>query len=1182
MLCLRVWRRRMAVAVQREHGRCRLLAATYGFQRYARSRSWHFHRRPSGAALLAHNELLQRPLRNTLDWVRPTRQDARTAKAGNTRAVLAALVLCEVPSMESIEKAVQLLGLVNALLLTVAVAIPLSVDFDEVLQANERFASGGYLEYLDTYFDIDGVYSHQLVQAVTQSIMALIVSFFSALLTHFVVATVPAQGRTATADAKAMWKYLRILVVLLCGSTLFGAGSFLQAMGVLISMKFPDTFVEAHGRNDRHYLLDVNFANPYGAYTYIWFIATVSSYIIPVLILSAAIAERYWRQHNPDAEGSLLSMGVCCKLKWPWRGWARQLREKAAQKDAAPGAATEEDGEHCSLAPSCAAFCGGSTKHSDAYLGRGAPPLRTSLWKGCRAGHARDSGPQADRDEEAALHGVSCSVIHVWEPCNRIARGRRTHAGVCTTVACTESCSGQLGGGGDSSAARLLLVGKLGDTDGVGSNLHHLVVRNKLHGLVKREYLGGVERHVDLLVAAHIGGRLLLARVHLEVPGALMDAHNHAIVHLGARLYDELAALLAREQRVAGGVALRHGHQRAVLTRVDVARPVVVAVADGVDHARAASGREQRVAQADEAARRDAVLDRLRGAGALARGHLEHEALAAVQQVNGGAHVLFGHLHLRLLVRLLLLALLAQLGDHARRAQHELEALAAHRLDEDGDVERAAPADDEGVGGLARLHAHGQVALELLVQAVLEVPRGHELALLPRVGRGVHHHGHAHGGLLHRDGLHRGGRLLAGDGLADHDVGQPRHGDDVARLRALDGGAHEVLVREHLRHLAAAAGLARLEQLHLLPLADGARVHAPDGDAPLELVVVDVGHQHLQRRGQAHARRAHLAHDGVEERLEAVGELLRIGPRDALEAGGVDHWEVALLVGGAELAEELEGGVDHVVGARVGAVDLVHHHHHLVVLLQRLLQHEARLRHGPLHRVHQQQHAVHHVQHALHFPAEVRVPRCVDEVDLGVAVCHRGVLGQDGDAALPLQVVGVHDALLNRLVVTEHLALLEHRVHERRLAVVDVRDDGHVANLLARQQVARRRRRLRGHRAAHLRPGGRRSCSQTRAAPLVAWGRGGAYARRGGRQRSGAHAPNGDGRRDTRDGGARGCGACTQRARGRLQGAPNHLDGGGGRERRARAHTGSASLSRTRRGGEHTDGAAVQLCPKKE
>jgi hypothetical protein len=48
--------------------------------------------------------------------------------------------------------------------------------------------------------------------------------------------------------------------------------------------------------------------------------------------------------------------------------------------------------------------------------------------------------------------------------------------------------------------------------------------------------------------------------------------------------------------------------------------------------------------------------------------------------------------------------------------------------------------------------------------------------------------------------------------------------------------------------------------------------------------------------------------------------------------------------------------------------------------------------------------------------------------------------------ALPLQRVGVHHALLDHLVLAERARLAEHLVDERRLAVVDVGDDGDVSD----------------------------------------------------------------------------------------------------------------------------------------
>ena len=121
---------------------------------------------------------------------------------------------------------------------------------------------------------------------------------------------------------------------------------------------------------------------------------------------------------------------------------------------------------------------------------------------------------------------------------------------------------------------------------------------------------------------------------------------------------------------------------------------------------------------------------------------------------------------------------------------------------------------------------------------------------------------------------------------------------------------------------------------------------------------------------------------------------------------------------------------------------------------ERLAEHEARLRQRPLGGVDEQERAVGHLQDALDLAAEVGVAGRVDEVDLDVADADGDVLGQDGDAALALQVVGVQDEAvlaadeLVQLLGAEQAGLPEHLIDQGGLAVVDVGDDGDVADVV--------------------------------------------------------------------------------------------------------------------------------------
>ena len=62
------------------------------------------------------------------------------------------------------------------------------------------------------------------------------------------------------------------------------------------------------------------------------------------------------------------------------------------------------------------------------------------------------------------------------------------------------------------------------------------------------------------------------------------------------------------------------------------------------------------------------------------------------------------------------------------------------------------------------------------------------------------------------------------------------------------------------------------------------------------------------------------------------------------------------------------------------------------------------------------------------------------------SITHAGQFGNDGDTALALQVDGVHHTFGDVLVFTKNAALVEHGVHEGGFAVIDMGDDGDVAN----------------------------------------------------------------------------------------------------------------------------------------
>jgi hypothetical protein len=318
------------------------------------------------------------------------------------------------------------------------------------------------------------------------------------------------------------------------------------------------------------------------------------------------------------------------------------------------------------------------------------------------------------------------------------------------------------------------------------------------------------------------------------------------------------------------------------------------------------------------------------------------------------------------------------------------------------------------------------------------------------------------------------GVLEVGERLADGDLGDAGDGDDLAGAHLLRGDPLELLGDEQLGDLGLLRGAVRPTPGDAVALVEVAVHDAAEGDAPEVRRRVQVGHEGLERRVRLVLGRRDALEQQVEQRLEggpvrqagAVGRAVE--RRLALAGHAVDDREVELLERRVEVEEQLLDLVHHLGDASVGPVDLVDHEHDRQVGLQRLAEHEARLGQRSLGGVHEEQHTVDHRQAALHLPTEVGVARRVDDVDLHVAVGHGGVLGEDGDPLLPLEVHGVHDALVDVLVGAKGAGLPEHLVDEGGLAVVDVGHDGHVAEVGA----SRHREVLRGVRGGRPAYGG--------------------------------------------------------------------------------------------------------------
>ena len=89
-----------------------------------------------------------------------------------------------------------------------------------------------------------------------------------------------------------------------------------------------------------------------------------------------------------------------------------------------------------------------------------------------------------------------------------------------------------------------------------------------------------------------------------------------------------------------------------------------------------------------------------------------------------------------------------------------------------------------------------------------------------------------------------------------------------------------------------------------------------------------------------------------------------------------------------------------------------------------------------------QHRAVQYGESALHFGREVYMPRRVEQGDGGIRPVQHGLFGEDGDAALTFQAVGIEEAaaVVNPPQLLHRAGEIEHRLGQRGFAGVHMGD----------------------------------------------------------------------------------------------------------------------------------------------
>ena len=160
-----------------------------------------------------------------------------------------------------------------------------------------------------------------------------------------------------------------------------------------------------------------------------------------------------------------------------------------------------------------------------------------------------------------------------------------------------------------------------------------------------------------------------------------------------------------------------------------------------------------------------------------------------------------------------------------------------------------------------------------------------------------------------------------------------------------------------------------------------------------------------------------------------------------------------MFVSSTQFVKQVKGLIDHFVRVCAWLVHFVDHHDRLEAQSQSFLGDKTRLGHGAFLRINEQHHTVYHGQSALDLTTEVGVAWGVNDVDVSAFPTDSAVFGQNGNAAFTFNGVVVHDGVNHFFVFGKSARLTQQLIHHGGFAVVNVGDDGNVADLFCHAKV---------------------------------------------------------------------------------------------------------------------------------
>jgi len=344
-----------------------------------------------------------------------------------------------------------------------------------------------------------------------------------------------------------------------------------------------------------------------------------------------------------------------------------------------------------------------------------------------------------------------------------------------------------------------------------------------------------------------------------------------------------------------------------------------------------------------------------------------------------------------------------------------------------------------GVGGL--LDPQGHVVQHLALQPLAQLPARDVFALFAGERRRIGLECHRDRRFIDSELRQCLDMLRVAERCRDSGRFNATERDNVARHRRLHLDSVKTFESQDLQHALLAHGSISIDHRNLLIALQRTPGDAADANRAHVARIVESRDLQLKGSVRVYRRQRHVLHNGLEKGLHVGADLIGFESGKSLKRRSVDHREVELFVGRTQPVEQVERLIEHPIRSSRFAIDLVDDNDRVETVGKRLACYIPRLRHRAFDRIDKKKHGVDHRQNALDFTTEVGMARGIDDIDPIAVPADRGVLRENRDAPLPLQIVRVENPVRHRGAGIERTRLLEQLVDERRLAVIDMRDD---------------------------------------------------------------------------------------------------------------------------------------------